>query len=249
MSFRRSLPILESLLSLDCSKSFWNFQLFSLFTKLFSVSVPSAALMISRTVTVIFQKCYFLSQYPDTFPAFQYFSVLLFPMTEKQHLPLSNVFSYKRNIASLSLISRYFHSKCSDEIYSLLSPFQTYHAKTTWSNQSRIPFVLLRQSLPKYPYLGKQTDVWRYIPGQNKILDILSLESSFIYPLYPFNLYFLIHPHMRSYCTIHSLTIYLEWLFGLLFSKLQLKIGLLLGQLFLSLRFDPAFWHELGNSL
>lgn len=76
-------------------------------------------------------------------------------------------FFYRRNVAKLSLRSRYFYSKCSDELCFLVSQVQIFTPTTCHvpSTQSNDPHFLLVPNVERNIFFPCITIFWIRMPG------------------------------------------------------------------------------------
>ena len=78
--------------------------------------------------------------------------------------------SQRRDVASLSLLYRYFHGKCSNELHSLVPPRQTFRARTrlATSVESNHPHPLripnLRRKFHDVTFFPRTTHLWNSLP-------------------------------------------------------------------------------------
>lgn len=123
---------------------------------------------------------------------------------------------HRCNTASLSLLRRYFHGKCTDAFHAFVPPLQTFIARTTSKESNhlyflRISFVRKFHSVP----LPQRT--------ATNALNTTNLSSSInpqsqsilLIPIIFTSFYF----HLRSFNT-HSVNLYHEWLLRLELSEI-----------------------------
>ena len=78
--------------------------------------------------------------------------------------------SHRRNVASLTLLYRYFHGKCSVELHSLVPPLRTFSARTRFatSTETNHPFFLntppLRRKFHAESFFPRTTSLWNKLP-------------------------------------------------------------------------------------
>ena len=79
--------------------------------------------------------------------------------------------SLRRDVASLSLLYRYFHGRCSNELHSLVPPLQTFRVRTRLAafTQSNHPYTLrsplIRNQFHENSFFPRTTRLWNSLPA------------------------------------------------------------------------------------